>query len=344
MNDTRSSGGPQLRWGRSLTGMAGLRALLLGLATIMLAPAVPQAQAQDWPTRPVRVLVGYPAGGANDLVARSVAGRLGEVLKQSFVVENKTGAAGSIAADAAAKAAPDGYTLYMISSAQVLAPSVRKDVSYDPVKDFKAIALAASAPYFLVVHKSVPVNSVAEFVALAKSKPGKLNYASSGVGAGPHLTSSLFMTVAGINLNHVPYRGDADALNDLVAGRVESSFMSVAPTYPHIQSGVLRALAVSSAERLPLAPNVPTVAESGYPGFDMSAWWGLVGPAGLPDAIVRKAAAAVRPILDSKDFREQFASQGVTPQRLGPEEFTRRIAQDSVKFAEIVKRAGIVKQ
>jgi tripartite-type tricarboxylate transporter receptor subunit TctC len=260
------------------------------------------------------------------------------------VVENKTGAAGSIAADAAAKAAPDGYTLYMMSSAQVLAPSVRNDITYDLVKDFRPIALVASAPYFLLVHNSVPARSVAEFVALAKSKPGKLNYASSGVGAGPHLTSSLFMTVAGIDLNHVPYRGDGDALIDLVAGRVEATFMSVAPTFPHIQSGALRALAVSSAERLPLLPNVPTVAESGYPGFDMSAWWGLVGPAALPDAVVRKVAAAVRPILDSKEFRDQFASQGITPQKLGPEEFARRIAQDSVKFAEIVKRAGIVKQ
>jgi tripartite-type tricarboxylate transporter receptor subunit TctC len=344
MDDTRNSGSPQPLSGRSLQGVTGLRSLLLGLAALMPAPGVLHAQAPDWPTRPVRVLVGYPAGGANDLIARAVAGRLGESLKQSFVVENKTGAAGSIAADAAAKAAPDGYTLYMMSSAQVLAPSVRNDITYDPVKDFRPIALVASAPYFLLVHNSVPARSVAEFVALAKSKPGKLNYASSGVGAGPHLTSSLFMTVAGIDLNHVPYRGDGDALIDLVAGRVEATFMSVAPTFPHIQSGALRALAVSSAERLPLLPNVPTVAESGYPGFDMSAWWGLVGPAALPDAVVRKVAAAVRPILDSKEFRDQFASQGITPQKLGPEEFARRIAQDSVKFAEIVKRAGIVKQ
>lgn len=341
MENARSSTHASARTHRGLTRMS---MWLLGLGAIVLAPGVLYAQAPDWPARPVRVLVGYPAGGANDLVARAVAGRLGESLKQSIVVENKTGAAGSIAADAAAKAAPDGYTLYMMSSAQVLAPSVRKDVTYDPVKDFKAIALAAYAPYLLAVHHSVPARSVAEFVALARSKPGKMNYASSGAGAGPHLTSSLFMTVAGIDLNHVPYRGDADAMIDLVAGRVESSFISVAPTFPHIQSGALRALAVSSAERLPLLPNVPSVAESGYSGFDMGAWWGLVGPAALPDAIVRKAAAAVRPILDSREFGDQFAAQGITPQTLGPEEFARRIAQDGVKFAEIVKRAGIVKQ
>ena len=344
MEDKRNSGFPVRLAGRSLPGAIALASALLGLAAFVLTPAVSYAQATDWPTRPVHVLVGYPAGGANDLVARAVGSRLGESLKQSFIVENKTGAAGSIAAEAAAKAAPDGYTLYMMSSAQVLTPSVRKEVNFNPVKDFRAIAMAAYAPYFLVVHKSVPARNVAEFVALAKAKPGKLNYASSGVGAGPHLTSSLFMTVAGINLNHVPYRGDADALVDLVGGRVEAAFISVAACYPHIKSGELRALAVSSAERLPLTPEVPTVAESGYPGFDMGAWWGLVGPAGLPDAIVRKAAAALRPILDSKEFGDTFASQGITPQKLGPEAFAQRIAQDSVQFAEIVKRAGIEKQ
>jgi tripartite-type tricarboxylate transporter receptor subunit TctC len=222
------------------------------------------------------------------------AAPLAEALGQNIVVENRTGAAGTIAADVARRAEPDGYTLYMISSAQVLAPSVRRDVTFDPVADFTPIALGASAPYFLVVHESVPARSVAELVALAKQRPGRLNYASSGVGAGPHLTSSLFMTMTGMEMNHVPYRGDADALVDLTAGRVEAAFMSVAPTFPHIQSGRLRGLAVSSAERLAMAPDIPTVAESGYPGFDMGAWWGLVGPKGLPQAIVDRVAAAVQ--------------------------------------------------
>jgi len=320
------------------------RETLIALACCGLAAVMGTAQAAEWPDRPVKVLVSYPAGGANDLVARAVTARLTESLKQSFFVENKTGAAGTIAADAAAKAAPDGYTLYMISSAQVLAPSVRKDVTFDPVKDYRPIYLCASAPYFLVVHKAVPAKNVADLVAMAKARPNALNYASSGVGAGPHLTSSLFMTVAGIAMNHVPYRGDADALVDLTAGRVEASFISVAASNPHIQSGALRALAVSSAERLPLAPNVPTVAESGYPGFDMSAWWGLVGPARLPDDVVRKTAAAVKPILESPAFAAQFASQGITPGKLGPEEFAQRISADLVRFADIVKRAGIKPQ
>jgi tripartite-type tricarboxylate transporter receptor subunit TctC len=327
---------------RTITRLAApRRGAMLGFGAASLAALAGVARAQEWPARPMRILVGYPAGGANDLVARAVAAPLGEALRQSIVVENRTGAAGTIAADAAKKADPDGYLLYMMSSAQVLAPSVRKDVGFDPVADFTPIALCASAPYFLVVHESVPARSVAEFVALAKSQPGKLNYASSGVGAGPHLTSSLFMTVAGIDLNHVPYRGDADALVDLTAGRVEVAFMSVAPTFPHIQSGKLRGLAVSSAERLPLTPTIPTVAESGYPGFDMGAWWGLVGPKGLPRPVVDRVAAEIGPILSAPQFAERFAAQGITPGRLGPEAFGRRIAEDKQKFAEIVRRAGI---
>ncbi len=330
---------------RQSTSILRTRRLSLLAASLLIAiPGYAFAQATDWPTRAVRVLVGFPAGGANDLVARAVSARLSDSLKQPFVVENRSGAAGTIAADLAVKAAPDGYTLFMTSSAQVLAPSVRKNVNYDPVKDFKAIALCASSAYFLTVHPGVPAKSIAEFVALAKSKPGAMNYASSGPGAGPHLTSSLFMAVAGININHVPYRGDADALVDLVAGRVDGGFMSIAPTYPHIQAGALRALAVSSLERSPLLPNLPTVAESGYPGFDMGAWWGLVGQATMPDAIARKAADAVRPILDSKEFREQFAAQGIVPSTVMNEAFAKRIADDFVRLADVVKRAGITPQ
>jgi len=310
--------------------------LLLGFFSLLAGGA-----RAEWPEKSVRILVSYPAGGANDQVARVVAARLTDALKQNFVVENRAGAAGSIAAEAAARAAPDGYTLYMISSAQLITPAVRKSVPYDPVKDFRAIALCAIGPYFLVVHKDVPAKNLAEFVALAKSRPKALNYASSGVGAGPHLTSSLFWTQAGIELNHVPYRGDADAIVDLIAGRVQAAFMSTNATNPHVLSGALRALAVSGTERSPLQPGVPTVAESGYPGFDMGAWWGLVGQAELPDNVVRKAAAAVRTILDSPEFAAAVAPQGVTPGKLGPEAFARRIAEDTSKFAEVVKRAGI---
>lgn len=295
----------------------------------------------QWPDKPVKILVGYPAGGANDQVARVVAARLTDTFKQNFVVENRTGAAGTIAAEAAAKAAPDGYTLYMTSSAQLIAPAVRKSVPYDPVKDFRAIALCAIGPYFLVVHKDVPAKNLAEFVALAKAKPKGLNYASSGVGAGPHLTSSLFWNLAGIDVNHVPYRGDADAIIDLVAGRVQTGFISTNATNPHIIAGSLRALAVSGAERSALQPGVPTVAESGYPGFDMGAWWGLVAQAKTPDDIVRRAITAVQAIIQSPEFAAAIAPQGVVPGKQFGEAFAKRIVEDTTKFAEIVKRAGI---
>jgi tripartite-type tricarboxylate transporter receptor subunit TctC len=298
------------------------------------------AQAQ-WPDKPVKILVGYPAGGANDQVARIVAARLSDALKQNFIVENRTGAAGSIAAEVAAKATPDGYTLYMISSAQLITPAVRKVVSFDPVKDFRAIALCAIGPYFLVVHKDVPAKNLAEFVALAKAKPNAINYASSGVGAGPHLTSSLLWTMAGIELNHVPFRGDADAMVDLIAGRVQAGFISTNSTNPHIISGALRALAVSGTERSSLQPNVPTVAESGYPGFDMGAWWGLVGQAKVPDDVIRRAVAAMQTILSSPEFATAIAPQGITPGKQVGEAFAKRIVADTTKFADVVKRAGI---
>ncbi|MBR0650104.1 tripartite tricarboxylate transporter substrate binding protein [Roseomonas terrae] len=315
------------------------RRWLGGVATSFLAtPALSQP---SWPDRSIRVLVGYPAGGANDLVARAIAAPLSDALGQPVVVENRTGAAGGIAAEAAARATPDGYTLYMISSAQVLAPSIRRSVPFDPVRDFTYISLGARAPYFLAVHPSLGVNTVGELVALAKARPGAISFASSGVGAGPHLTMSYFMSVAGIELDHVPYRGDADAMIDLVAGRVPVSFISVAPTVPHVQAGRLKALAVSGAERVSVAPEVPTVAESGYPGFAMDAWWGLAGPAGLPASVVNRIAREVRPILDAPSFAERFAASGVVPSKVGPAEFTQLVRDDRVRFDRIVETARI---
>jgi tripartite-type tricarboxylate transporter receptor subunit TctC len=315
------------------------RTLLAGIGAALAAPAVAQ---EAWPTRSIRLLVGYPAGGANDLVMRGIAQPLGEALGQPVLVENRSGAAGGIAADAAAKAAPDGYTLFSISSAHVLAPSVRRNLTWDPVRDFTPIALGASSPYFFLVHKDFPARTLQEFVAHAKSRPpGSISYASSGVGAGPHLTSSLFMHVAGIRLDHIPYRGDADALVDLMAGRVSCGFLSVAPALPHIASGAIRALAASGAERLSVAPTVPTVAESGFPGFEMGAWWGIVGPAGLPAPIVSKVASAMRPILDAPAFAARYAAMGVVPGKLGTEGFAQLIRNDRVRFEEIARSAGI---
>lgn len=312
----------------------------------MLAAAPLAARAQSaWPNRGIRLLVGYPAGGANDFVVRSVATPLSEALGQPIVVENRSGAAGAIAAEAGAKAPPDGYTLFSLSSAHVLAPSVRKSVPFDPVADFTPVALLARSPYFLMVHPSLPARNVAEFVALAKSKPGEIAYASSGVGAGPHLTTSLFMAVTGIKLEHVPYRGDADALIDLVAGRVPSAFLSVAPAVPHIRAGALRALAVSGSERLALMPDVPTVAESGYPGFSMDAWWSIAGPAGLPPEVVNRIVAAVKPILESPALAERFSSAGVVPAKpMSAADFAVMVKSERARLDQIAKTAGIEPQ
>ena len=325
-----------------MTFQPSRRAVLAGLGATLAAPAIAQA---PWPTRSVRLLVGYPPGGANDLVMRGIAAPLSDALGQAVVVENRAGAAGGIAADAAAKAAPDGYTLFSISSAHVLAPSIRRNLTWDPVRDFAPIALGARSPYFLMVHKDFPARTVAEFVAHVKSRPaGSISYASSGVGAGPHLTTSLFMSVAGITLEHITYRGDADALIDLTTGRVPCAFLSVAPALPHLAAGSLRALAVSGAERLSVAPNVPTVAESGYPGFAMDAWWGICGPTGLPPAVVNRVATAMRPILDAPAFAERYAAMGVVPGKLGTEGFTQLIREDRVRFEQIVRTAGIQPQ
>ncbi|MBR0650088.1 tripartite tricarboxylate transporter substrate binding protein [Roseomonas terrae] len=318
------------------------RAWLTGFGATLATPVLAQ---DSWPTRSIRLLVGYPAGGANDLVMRGIAAPLGDALGQPVLVENRAGAAGGIAAEAAARAAPDGYTLFSISSAHVLAPSVRRTLNWDPVRDFAPIALGARSPYFLMVHKDFPAQNVAEFVAYVKSRPtGSISYASSGVGAGPHLTTSLFMHVTGIALDHIPYRGDADALIDLTTGRVPCAFLSVAPALPHIAAGSIRVLAVSGTERLSILPDVPTVAESGYPGFAMDAWWGICGPAGLPAPIVQRVAAAMRPILDAPAFAERYAAIGVVPGKLGTEAFTQLIRDDRTRFDRIVRDAGIAPQ
>ncbi|MBC7803435.1 MAG: tripartite tricarboxylate transporter substrate binding protein [Candidatus Parcubacteria bacterium] len=307
---------------------------------LLLAALLPSlALSQAYPQRPVRVLIGYPPGGSNDLVIRTLSTRLSEVLKQPFIIDNRSGAAGTIAADVAAKSAPDGYTLYSMSSAQVLAPHVRKVVNYDPVRDFRPIALVASAGYFLTVHPSISPTTVAELVALAKAKPGALSYSSSGVGAGPHLTFALFLAMSGVDIVHVPNRLE---VLDLLPGRVQASFASIASVYPHLQAGALRAIAVSSAERSALMPNLPTMAESGYPGFDMGAWWGLVAPAGTPDAITKVLVDAIRPILESKTFSDQFAAQGIVAGKLYTDAFGRKIVDDEKRFADIVRRAGVV--
>jgi tripartite-type tricarboxylate transporter receptor subunit TctC len=287
------------------------------------------------------MIVGYPAGGANDLVARSISTAMEKALNTAFIVDNRSGAAGATGAEAAAKSPPDGYTLYMMSSAQVLAPSLRKTLPYDPVRDFSAIALCARSSYVLAVHPSVPLKTMAELIAFAKANPEKLNYASSGVGAGPHLATELFASMSNVKLTHVPYRGDTPALTDLLAGQVQMSFMSLAPAVPHVKSGALRALAVASAKRSPILPDVPTVAEAGLPGYDVGSWWGLVAPAGTPREIIQRAESVAAAYLREASTGARFLEMALEPGELGADAFQRYIASEKNKLADIVKRAGI---
>ncbi|MEA2927609.1 MAG: hypothetical protein QOG38_37 [Hyphomicrobiales bacterium] len=322
--------------------MLSRRAVLAGLNAVSAASFVSHGySAEPWPTRPVRMLVSYPAGGANDLVARAVSAAMERTLGATIVVDNRSGAAGVIGAEAAAKAPPDGYTLYMMSSAQVLAPSLRKSLPYDPVRDFSAIALAARSSYVLAVHPSVPLRSMTELVAFAKANPGKLNYASSGVGAGPHLATELFASLAGVQLTHVPYRGDTPALADLVAGQVQMSFMSMAPVIAHVKSGTVRALAVASGKRSAVLPDVLTVAEQGLTGYDVGSWWGLVAPTGTPRDVIERAEGAVVPFLRESSTAARFLEMGLEPGELGADAFQKYIAAEKDKLADIVKRAGI---
>src|SRR5258706_4832583 len=245
----------------------------IAMTLVLLLAGATGAVAQDWPSRPIRVLVGYPAGGANDVVARTIAPGLSEGLGQPVLIENKSGAAGAIAAEATAKAAPDGYTLFMMASAHTLAPALQKSLPFDPVRDFAPITLTAASTYLVVVHPAVPVDSIATLIARAKAEPDKITFASSGVGAGPHLATALFATLAGVTLHHVPYRGDAPGPADLVAGQVDMAFLSITATLPQVKAGKLRALATAGPKRTALLPELPTVPQAGVPGYATAAWW-----------------------------------------------------------------------
>ncbi len=294
-----------------------------------------------YPSHPIKVIVSYPAGGSNDLVARLVGEEMGKELGQRFVIENKSGAGGVVGAETAARAAPDGYTLFMAGGAHALAPSLNKSLGYDLVKDFEPISLAAIGTYLLVVHPSVPVTSVKELIEFAKSKPGVLSYASSGAGAPPHLAAVLFEKMTGTTLNHVPYRGDTPAIADLVAGHVQLSFISIAPLLPQVKSGALRALAITSGKRSTVAPEVMTLSEAGLAGYDVGTWWGLLAPAKTPQPIVERLAAAMQRAVNLPAVRDRFLAGGIQAMSNTPTEFAAMIKSELIRYGTLVKAAGI---
>ena len=286
-------------------------ALISCLVIVAALAATPNASAADYPVRPIKLVVPYAAGGPTDVLGRLVADYLGRDLKQAVIVENKPGAQGAIGAEAVARAEPDGYTLFVAAgSIIVLNPMLYKKLSYDPVKDFRMLALVTDLPVVMEVHPSVPAKTVAEFVAYAKQNPGKLNFGSAGTGGTIHLAGEMFKQMAGIEMTHVPYKGAGPALTDLLSGNIQVMFDSMGTALPPVKAGLLRPLGVSSTQRSPDLPDVPTIAESGYPDYAVSVWYGIVAPSKLPDEIAQKISASLDRALNDDTFRASLEKIG----------------------------------
>ena len=314
-----------LRW--------ALGALFACIATV--------ASAQSYPNRTIRLVVPFPAAGTTDILARAAAQKLTEAFGQSVVVDNRPGAAGNIGSDLVAKSAPDGYTLLMGTvGTHAINPSLYSKMPYDHVKDFVPVVLVAGVPNVLVVNPALPVNSVADLIKLAKDKPGQINFASSGSGTSIHLSGELFKTMAGVDITHVPYKGSSPALIDLIGGQVQIMFDNLPSALPQIKAGKLRAIAVTSLKRAPVLPDVPTISESGLPGFEASSWFGVLAPAGTPAPIVARINAEVNKWLQSAEAREKLLSQGAEAAGGSPEQFANHIRAESEKWAKVVKASG----
>jgi len=308
---------------------------------VACAALASNVSAQTYPTHAIKLVVPFPAGGTTDILARDVAKRLTETLGQSVVVDNRPGAGGNIGADLVAKSAPDGYTLLMGTvGTHAINPSLYAKMPYDHVKDFAPVVLVAGVPNVLVVNPSLPVNSVADLIKLAKAKPGTINFASSGNGTSIHLSGELFKTMTGVDMTHVPYKGSAPALADLIGGQVQVMFDNLPSSLPQIKGGKLRAIAVTSTKRAPALPDVPTVAESGLPGFEASSWFGILAPAGTPAPIIARINGEVNKWLQSPEGKQQLATQGAEAAGGPPEQFSAHIRTETDKWAKVVKASG----
>ena len=300
------------------------------------------ATAQSYTTKPIRMVVGAAPGGGTDLVARPVAQKLTEAWGQQVIVDNRPGAGGTIGTEMVARALPDGYTMLMGSiTTNAVNQVLYKKLNYDPIKDFIPVSLVISAPQPLVVHQSVPVKSVKELVALATAKPGQLNYASAGSGSSPQLTFELFKRIAGIDIVHIPYKGTGPAIIDLVAGHVHMMITGIVAPMPHVKSGRLRGIAVTSANRAAALPDVPTFSESGVPKFDVSTWFGIFLPAGTPNPIVAKLNGEIRRILEMPDIQQYFVDQGASPAANSPEQFAAYVKSEVARWGKVVRDTGI---
>jgi tripartite-type tricarboxylate transporter receptor subunit TctC len=312
------------------------------LAALLVSHA---AAAQSWPNRPVRFLVPFAAGaGINDIMARLVGQHLGAGLGQPVVIENRPGSGGIAGTDAAAKAAPDGYTFLMTNVSLVTSAYLYSQLSYDPQKDFVPVTLVATSPLMLVVHPSVAANSVAQFIQLAKANPGKLTFGSGGIGSTPHLSVELFKSAAGFDAVHVPYKGGAPALNDLMGGQISFMIENVPGTLPFVKQGKLRALAITSAQRSPLEPSLPTMAQSGVPGYEVVGWQGLFAPTGTPREIVTKLHSELAKALGLAEVRERLAALGAEPVGSSPEAFGAFVRAEHARWGKVIREKGIRSQ
>jgi len=299
------------------------------------------AFADAWPSKPIRIIVPYPPGGTSDILARALAPGITEAFGQAVVVENKAGATGNLGADYVAKSKPDGYVFLLADIGSLaISPSVQADLPFDPVKDFAPVAMVAYSPHLLAVHPSVPAKDVKELIALAKAKPDSLNFAVSGIGGANHLAGIDFAMRAGIQWTYIPYKGGSQAISDVVGGQAQVLFNGMLATYPFVKDGKLRAIAISSAKRFSAAPGIPTVAESGIPGFETGSWQGIVAPAGTPAEIVDKLHAAVTKILATAEMKDRLDKAGAEVRPQSPAQFGEFIRSEKARWAKVVKESG----
>ena len=318
-----------------------IRRLQRAALAAVLTVCVSGAWAQAYPTKPIRLVVPFPAGGTTDILAREVGQMLSVTLGQPVVIDNRPGAAGNIGSELVAKSAPDGYTLLMCTvSTHAINPNLYAKMPFDHVKDFAPVILVAAVPNVLEVTPSLPVKSVADLIRLAKEKPGQINFASSGSGTSIHLSGELFKTMAGVDMTHVPYKGSAPAITDLMGGQVQVMFDNLPSSLQQIKAGKLRAIAVTSAQRAPALPEIPTIAESGLPGFEATSWFGIVAPAGTPPAIVTRINTDINQWLQSSDAKEKLLAQGAAAAGGTPEQFAAHIRAETEKWAKVVKASG----
>ncbi len=310
-------------------------------AAVTLALCAPAAHAQNYPVKPVRLIAPFPAGGSSDLIARIVAQRMTEGLSQQIIIENRPGAGSNLGTQVAARAAPDGYTLLITSVTAAINMTLYKNPGYDLLKDFTPISKLAVGPTALVVHPSVPARNVREFIKLAQSRPGQLSYGSGGNGTPSHICGEMLRHMAKVNVLHVPYKGTGQSVTDLMAGQIQFVFASMPVAFPHMKTGRLRTLAVTGAARTPLAPDLPTVAESGIPGYAFDSWWGLVTNTGVTPAIINTLNIEVRRVLQLQDVKDRFADLGIDVSQSSPAELTAFTRSEADRFAKIIRDTGI---